>query len=177
MSKKLFFLPILFGALALFMTSCGDTDPCKDVDCGANGTCFEGDCVCDVGYEQDAAGMCSVRTVDKFAHTYTADEDCSLSAASTYIVTIQEVSLNQVRIINVWDLFGNAVTANIEGTDKLTIPRQEPDGDKFFVTGSGTLTVNGAGKSVITMNYTVTDETDPANIQSDNCTNTVYTQQ
>jgi hypothetical protein len=31
------------------MVSC-DTDPCKDVDCGNNGICVEGDCVCEDGF-------------------------------------------------------------------------------------------------------------------------------
>ncbi|MEZ4921042.1 MAG: hypothetical protein R2792_18215 [Saprospiraceae bacterium] len=177
MSKKLLFLPALLGALMLFTPACTDSDPCKDVECGDNGTCFEGECICDVGYETDANGMCTVRTVDKFTGTFTVDEDCSASPAETYVATIQETGLSSVRIINVWNLFQNAVTATIDGTDKIVIARQEPDGDAYYVEGSGTLTVLANGKSQITFTYVVTDETDPANILSDNCSNTVYTQQ
>ncbi|MBT8231763.1 MAG: hypothetical protein HKO66_12105 [Saprospiraceae bacterium] len=39
---------LLFLACTLLVFSC--SDPCKDVDCGANGICDEGICNCDPGY-------------------------------------------------------------------------------------------------------------------------------
>jgi hypothetical protein len=74
MIKKLLF-PALVG-LAMAFTSC-QSDPCKDLDgkCGT-GTCFEGSCVCDEGYEPDASGICNAQWADKFAGSYTGTDVC-----------------------------------------------------------------------------------------------------
>jgi len=70
MKKNLlrFFTMALFATiLTVNFTACVD-DPCANVICN-NGTCFDGDCVCDVGYELDPvtgdcilADPCSVVT-------------------------------------------------------------------------------------------------------------------
>lgn len=176
MSKKLFLLPaLLLGAFLVFAPACGDDDPCKDVDCGANGTCFDGGCVCDVGYETDATGKCTVKTIDKLAGTYIVSEDCSLSPADTYAVTIEAVDASTLKIVNFWNLFQNKITATIESATALKITRQEPDNDKFFVEGTGAVSVNGSGKTIITWTYKVTDETGGVVVSTDQCNNTIYT--
>ena len=175
MSKKLFLLPtLLLGAFLLFTPSCTETDLCKDLEgkCG-NGQCFDGECVCDVGYEKDASGICTIKTIDKITGSYAVTEDCSLSAPASYVAAITANGSDKVNITNVWGLFQNVVTATIDSPTKLTIARQEPDRDKFFVQGTGEVTVNASGKTVITWSYTVTDENKAA-IVTDNCTNTVF---
>ena len=172
MNKKLVYFFALLGAMVVFAPSCGDSDPCKDVDCGANGACFDGGCVCDDGYEQDAEGKCTVLTVSKFTGKFSVTEDCSLSNPAGYTATITAGSgVNQVNITNFWGLFQNVVKATVSG-NQITIARQEPDNDKFFVQGSGTLGTEN-GKTVITVTYTVSDETGATPI-NDVCTNTRY---
>lgn len=70
MSKKLFFLlpALLLGAFLILTPSCGDSDPCKDVDCGQTAkTCgafvLDGSCFCNVGYE---GATCSEKWTLKF---------------------------------------------------------------------------------------------------------------
>ena len=172
MSKKFFFLPALLGAFVLIMGACTESDPCKDVECGTNGTCFEGDCICDVGYQQDVDGMCTVRTVDLFAGSFVANDNCSASGVSSYNVSILEAGVSSVTITNFWGVFVNQVNATIDDNNNITIARQEPDGDAFYIEGTGTLSVDGNGKSTITLNFTVSDETDPMNINSDSCSST-----
>jgi hypothetical protein len=64
----------------LFLSSCA-TEPCADVDCGTFGDCFtvgeEGVCLCTTGYEQNEAGLCEIRSADKFTGTYDVTEVCS----------------------------------------------------------------------------------------------------
>lgn len=173
MNKKLVYQLTLLLSMAIFAPSCGDTDPCKDVACGDHGACFEGACVCDVGYEQDANGQCTVLTSSKFIGSYNVTEDCSKSDPASYTATIVAgTGSSEVRITNFWALFQNYVTATIDG-NTLTIARQEPDNDNFFVQGSGTLAVEAGGQTVITITYTVSDETGPAPV-NDVCTNTRY---
>ena len=48
---------LVFGAI---WASC-NTDPCKNKDCGANGTCNTlGTCICDACFSLDANGQCTV---------------------------------------------------------------------------------------------------------------------
>lgn len=108
-----------------------------------------------------------------FVGQYNVSEDCSSSAPSSYNVTVVANGEVDVKITNVWNLFQNSVNATID-CETITIPRQEPDGDKYFVEGSGTIEKND-GNITINISYTVTDETDPANILTDNCSSTVYT--
>ncbi len=159
----LWFLSFALLSTALTLTSCDD-DPCKDVTCGDHSACFEGDCICDVGYEKDAAGNCVSERV-KFLGTWSASDNCSSSGTATYItVTSTGTSEGQVSIANFWGLFTNAVSATISG-DTITIARQEPDGDGYFVEGTGTFS-NGQ----INWTFKVTEEAGGVVITTDNCT-------
>lgn len=53
----------LVVGVALFIASCGTTDKCEDLNCGANGVCVDGTCQCDVGYE---GTDCSTLTRQKY---------------------------------------------------------------------------------------------------------------
>lgn len=166
MNKRLLYSLAFLLSMVAFAPSCGDSDPCKDVECG-NGTCFEGDCVCDVGYAKDANGQCTLR----FIGQYNVSEDCSASAPAAYLITIAEgATASDVTITNFWNLFQNSVKATVDGNN-ITIARQEPDNDKFFVQGNGVISVDGSGKVVITFTYTVSDETGATPV-NDVCTNT-----
>ena len=64
MKKSLF---ILLSIFTVFM-SC--SDPCDDVDCGANGTCDDGTCLCEDGYEGTS---CETEIRAKYLGTYSGD--------------------------------------------------------------------------------------------------------
>jgi hypothetical protein len=104
---------------------------------------------------------------------YSVDEDCSNSPAALYTVTIIAGSTEtDVKLSNVWEFFSGAVNATID-CETITIARQEPDGDKYFIEGSGFIEKND-GKTTITLSYTVTKEVDPSAVETDNCTQTIY---
>ena len=104
MSKKLFFLPaLLLGAFLMFAPACGDSDPCKDVDCGANGTCFEGECVCNEGFEGSA---CADEWTTKFIATYDGEDDCTIPAPPASYEYTQKVSRVSATKILIEDLGG-----------------------------------------------------------------------
>jgi hypothetical protein len=168
MKKTLF---AVFAALALttslfYLTSCGgETDPCEKVECGPHGTCdgVSGTCNCAAGYETDLNGRCDVISREKFKGTFTTFDTCTLSKTATYSVVVNEgSSIDQVVITNFWDQFKNAVTATVKG-NTITIARQDPDKDKFFVVGTGTIK-----DKTITWKYTITDES-VTPINSDAC--------
>lgn len=109
-----------------------------------------------------------------FTGSFSVTEDCSASAPASYASIISAgTSDTEVLITNFWGAFQASVKATID-CDNITIARQEPDGDKFFVEGSGTRTKDG-DRVTITFSYSVTDETNPASIQTDNCSSTVFT--
>lgn len=181
MSKKLFFLPaLLLGAFLMFTPACGDSDPCKDVDCGANGTCFEGECVCNVGFE---GATCSDAWSAKFVGSYLGFDNVTATttvppdqtALGKYNLTKPAVitaktgtSANTVISISNFGGFDSFVEATISlanasdiSATKITINFTDPSGRKFAGTGT-----YSSGK--LTGNYVVTytdNTTDTANFE------------
>lgn len=146
----------LIAALSLTISAC-ETDPCKDVECGANGTCLEGDCICDVGFELDASGQCTVRSADKFVSAFNATEDCSTLG---YVVTSTASSVQADKII--LTNLGNydcpsgdlPVEATVNGnTVELLAGPYCPTTTFTGYTFSGSGTISG---DVLTISYVVT---------------------
>ena len=153
----------------MFAPSCGETDKCAKKICG-NGTCLDGTCDCEAGYEYDADGNCNVKVQDKFVGTsYTVHDECDLGIDDYNSSIAANSDLTKVNLNKVWGLFQKATVATITGTS-LTIARQEPDSDGYFVQGSGTLATGT--KTVLTLTIKVTKESAGTVISTDNCTST-----
>jgi hypothetical protein len=155
------------AVVGFFATSC-EKDLCKDVLTGDHGTCLEGVVTCDTGYEKDADGLCNVEQRAKFLGSWTATDACSASGTASYTVTIinSSAGLQEVKITNFWGTFTNQGTATVAG-NTIDIARQEPDSDLFFIQGTGTINAAANG---IAWSYTISNETDAANIVTDVCT-------
>jgi hypothetical protein len=91
-------------------------------------------------------------------------ENCSITGTGSYSVLIAAISVEDFEISGFWQSFNNPVVAKVNGTT-ITIARQEPDNDNYFVVGTGTI----VSPTQITLNYTISDENDPNNIVSDSC--------
>lgn len=164
---KTFALTLLASAT---FSSC-EQDPCKDVECGTEGQCFEGSCVCNTGYEQDSTGLCNTLQRAKFLGSFAVIDSCSNTGTASYncSITANSTDVVSVNITNFWGTFTNAVVATVSG-NTITIARQKPDVQDFYVVGTGTIS-----GTVITFSYTITDETDPNAIITDNCNNVTWT--
>ena len=174
MSKKLFFLPILIlGAFLLTTTtSCGDK--CDDKDCG-NGTCLEGDCECDNGYEVDDKGICTIEVRAKLFGKFSTSEQCSTDPNPfPYDITISAgATVTEVNIFNFYNSFATTpVRATISG-NTLDIPTQSPvAGGDLEVSGSGSFETLASGKVQVTISYTVVDKSGGAPTAT--CSGTVF---
>jgi hypothetical protein len=161
-----------FAIVAAFAVSSCNTDPCKDVVCGDAGSCLDGTCVCDPGFETDADGACTVLMSAKFIGSYSVVEDCSASAAAAYTsgVLANSTDVTAINFVNFWGSFVNPVVATI-GTDgvTITIASQEPDADGYTVSGTGSI---DPATGIITVSYVVTET---ASGNTDTCDNTVLT--
>lgn len=95
----------VFSFLILALVSC-NTDSCKDVDCGVNGTCEEGICACDSFYEGE---NCEIESRDKYLGTWTGEAVCDNGPNATGIVfeITPGVELNVIRIQSA-QIYGNA---------------------------------------------------------------------
>lgn len=147
MSKNFFYFLALLGAMVIVAPGCSDPDPCKDVNCGANGNCFEGDCVCNDGFE---GSVCEIEWATKFLGSYLGSDVC---AGATFNLTkpavVTRVSEKSIRISN-FGGFDSLLDANIEdGTNLVFTNYTDPAGRKF----TGTAQITG---STITGTYTVT---------------------
>lgn len=135
MSKKLFLLPALvMGAFLLFMPACGESDPCKDVECGANGICIEGACDCDPGYELGTSGQCDTEWSAKFvAASYTATSNCS----GPYVGSIARISANKIRINEYGGFTGpNFIEADVNAANTLSVNYLDVANRRFVGTGT-----------------------------------------
>jgi hypothetical protein len=134
------------------MVSC-DTDACKDVDCGANGTCLEGDCICNDGYE---GVSCDVEERADFLGNYVLNESCPSGSIVDFAVTVTASSNDVTKVlINGFGGFecggSNIIVEGLVNGDNITIPNQ------FFCSNqieiiSGTGSINSAGL-VINLTY------------------------
>ena len=126
----LWFFGLLLVAGTFSLSSCNE-DLCKDVDCGANGQCFEGTCVCDQGFE---GTNCETEWSAKFVGNWNATDVCTTvgipgSTTYTYISTVTRVSASKIQVSN-FGAFDLASKVDFELTES----------GKFNVTG----TDNGA---------------------------------
>lgn len=148
--------------------NCTIEDLCviNDVNCLNGGVCVDGDCECAAGYEGDS---CETLTRAKFNGSWGVVDDCSQSGTASYTVGIASspTAVEQVLISNFWGVFVNDVVATVSGNE-ITIASQEPDGDDYFVSGSGTLT-----GTTITITYNIEDRTGTPTV-TDVCTNSTW---
>lgn len=96
-------------------------DKCKHVNCAYNGTCKDGTCLCQTGYEGE---HCETITRNKFKGIYNVNEDGTLSTAAQYTISIEDGDqINKVVIKNFQNNFTEDVVAYVY-KDTLTIPNQ-----------------------------------------------------
>lgn len=159
-----FFGLAIMAATTFTMTSC-DEDPCKDVECGANGDCFDGACVCNQGFE---GTNCDVTWANKFVGTWTAKDVCTdannVITTYDYSANVTQVSETKINIKN-FGGFGVAASVDFDLSDASTITISGTDNQARVFTGTGTYGADGK----ITYSYTVkfTDNT------VDSCTGTM----
>lgn len=166
MKTRLFQILGVVAVATVGLSSC-ETDACADVECGTNGTCVDGDCVCDAGYEGVA---CDTESRADFIGAYLANEsDCGLV---DYNATIAASSTGADKIaitgFGGWECnqAGIVVIATVTGDDVTVSSQNFCGGD--IVINSGTGSINASG-TVVTINYNYTLQGTPGS-----CT-TVYT--
>ena len=160
-----------FGAMALSvaLSFAGCTDPCKDVVCN-NGTCVDGDCECDNGYE----GVdCGVKFNAKFHGTYNLAETCDTSGSDAYAVSVDSSSTDPAKA-NITGLYREpqgTVVVSI-GTDGVSFTIPVTDIGPGTIESAGSCTSNAEG-SAINLIYKFTNTTSGA---SERCTSVLTRQ-
>jgi len=145
---------IILVSLAVLFSNCGDK--CRDVYCGLYGSCDEGQCICNEGYEQDSEGSCTITASAKCLGTYRANEQCNITQEEYFVeVTESASSVTQINISNIYGYANNVVTATVQGNDFSIASQTTADG--FEIEGNGTL-----NNTTITMDFTITRVSDGA---------------
>ena len=148
-SFKLFIAVAVFAAIAS-ITSCTKT--------------------CDAGFE---GSNCKTEVRTKYIGNYTASETKNGGAPYSYSGTIDTVSgsisdISINRIPNGTGFFNTNVRATVDG-NAVNIPNQNPDGDAYYITGTGALS-----GTTLTFTYTVSgpDNSTPPVTVTDSYTST-----
>lgn len=152
-------LSFAISCILCSITACIPANPCKNSEqrCLHNATCDgeTGSCICSAGYEGDS---CQQLSRTKFlrnnaATIYQTYEESAFEPAIYFLhFWPDSLSHDSLLIGNVWNAFVNPVKAGVN-ENTLTIPRQEPDGDRYFVEGNGIFR-----NDTIFISYKVTDE-------------------
>jgi hypothetical protein len=131
----------LFLFATVFMVGCKN-DPCKGVTCAYSGTCVEGGCKCQVGYE---GVHCETIMRDKFVGIWNVNENGTLSDFDqypTYIEANSGLKVNEVWLRNVQNKLTLPVLGTVKG-DSITIPKQVIQGTTLegfgHITGTNAL--------------------------------------
>ena len=144
------------GAFSAVMYSSSCTkDKCKDVTCQNGGVCSDGVCTCAIGYE---GTNCETASRAKFVKSWTASDTrvADGHAEPTYVAPIAAgTTIVDVKIGNFWGSFTHDVIGTVSG-NVITVPSQQPDGDMFYVEGTGTY---DAATNKINWSYKITDPT------------------
>ena len=155
MKKSL--LSFLAGAaiFAVSLSSCS-TGPCKDVNCGTNGTCVDGNCSCEPGYEGSA---CDIEFATKYisATGWSASDNTTASTAGTtlgvftYVPTLTKGAANRVLVSGMSGFADSVIDLTLNASTTFTIADTDAAGRTFA--GTGSITADG---KTISANYTVT---------------------
>ena len=122
----------LSTALLFLFFAC--SDPCADVNCGDNGTCNQGLCICDEGYE---GFNCEAKIIDKFTGTWVStDFSCDGELEPVTFVFEQGSTITDLRFYDAEDE-EIIISVNYAGNN-ISIDEQEVD--EATVSGSGSLT-------------------------------------
>ncbi|MEO0469707.1 MAG: hypothetical protein AAF206_08815 [Bacteroidota bacterium] len=145
--------------LVCLLTAC-NSDGCKDVNCGLQGTCVDGDCECQAGFEIDEFGGCGQRTAEKLAGNYrvtsstgqtpgcnTGEYTLIVQASPTRQDGLLILNLGQYVCSNNGDMI---VSATVKGPDRFDFDVDIRACNQYTMIGSGTW--NEADSS-ITLNY------------------------
>jgi len=100
----------LFLFSLTIIVSC--TTPCQNVDCGTEGICYEGSCSCNIWYEHDEDGRCTVTWSSKFIGHYSVETTCDTGTFNHIMI----ISKLDQRLINLGN-FGNFGTATVASLD------------------------------------------------------------
>lgn len=138
---------------AVTYTSC-EPDKCKAIACAHGGTCNEGSCKCQAGYE---GTNCETITRKKFTAFWSVKEQGSTTPLRQYPISITDDSVvTNIRIKNLYNFFsGSSVRAYVQG-DTIIIPNQQLMGKVVFGKGYLTSVGNGINNTII-MRYEVID--------------------
>ena len=133
------------------MVSC-TTDACKDVDCGAWGTCVEGDCVCDLGYTGTNCDA-ELRAAFDGTSNLSGTVACTVTAGGNFPATATTFTTGSGITKIIMNIGGSlALTCTVTSTTSFTIDNQTIDTYTYGGTGSLTGT---------TLSVTVTED-DPS---------------
>jgi hypothetical protein len=155
---KTIILTATVAALAAF-SSC-TKDPCETVTCQNGGATKKVNtdscgCNCTFGY---TGASCENVDLTKLVGSYSMTQTGSASGAHTFTIGVANPSTGTVSISGFWNnTFINSVVATVSGS-KLTIARQAPDADGFYVVGTADVSFNSSNKPVLVFTYTVTKE-------------------
>jgi len=111
---------------------CIDDDPCADIDCGPNGTCFDGDCECEPGYDGNS---CEIIIRSLFTGTFDAAEVCTIyEDPDNYVSVITESFEGPEYIVidNMYN-FSNVMGFNIQPEEAAVLASVSNVGGEYTV--------------------------------------------
>ena len=130
--------------VALTALSCNESDPCDKQLCSGHGTCIDGDCYCESGFE---GSECTTEWSAKFVGTWKGKSNCLYSVdtvggpppiSKVFTATVTRLGEKKIRVANFGGAAGS-IDLDLTGTKTLAVFNEFNTTSSVLYTGKGTV--------------------------------------
>ncbi len=127
----------IYPATFLLINSGCNADLCKDINCGDNGTCFEGNCNCNIGY---SGNLCQHTWSGLYTGTYKGTRACTSASGNHFLEVESDITAPGPMTLAISNFAGYGATAEftlqVENAHTYVFSEFEGSEGTYYISGS-----------------------------------------